>query len=247
MIEEQAKLIEPILSAFENDDIKEFAYMLVDGLPPYIWEVGASSSGKYHPDYTLGKYGLMKHQIAVVRFLNFFFELEQYQDEFDSRERDLLRIAGLVHDGRKSGSQEEFEHNKYTKFDHPIAMARVIASYRDKGLLPDEELKIIASAISKHMGQWNVDKKSKDTLPKPNDKYSKLLHLADYLASRKCLNMSFDDYKPSKTPNVNEYILPFGKYRGLKLIDVASTDKGYIEWCKANISDEPLCSLLKQL
>lgn len=247
MTEEQMKLIEPILLTFENNDIKEFAYMLVDELPPYIWEVGASSSGKYHPKYTLGKYGLMKHQIAVVRFLNFFFELEQYQNEFNSRERDLLRIAGLVHDGRKSGVQEEFEHNKYTKFNHPIEMARVIASYRNKGLLSDNELKIIASAISKHMGQWNIDKKSKDALPKPNDKYSKLLHLADYLASRKCLEMSFDDYKLSEKLDINEYILTFGKYRGLKLIDVASTDKNYIEWCKANISDEPLCSLLKQL
>lgn len=59
--------------------------------------------------------------------------------------------------------------------------------------------------------------------------------------------MSFDDYKLPEKLNVNEYILTFGKYRGRKLIDVASTDKNYIEWCKANINDEPLCSLLRQL
>ena len=107
MTEQQLKFVEPILLTIKSEDIRNFAKQLLDDLPAYIWQVGASSTGKYHPAYTLGEYGLMKHQIAVVRFLNFFFELEQYQNRFSEREQDLLRVAALIHDGRKSGSQEK--------------------------------------------------------------------------------------------------------------------------------------------
>ena len=75
MTEQQRQMITPILETIQDDEIRTFAYVLVDNLPSYIWEVGASSTGKYHPAYSLGQGGLMRHQIAVVRFLNFFFEL----------------------------------------------------------------------------------------------------------------------------------------------------------------------------
>lgn len=101
MTEEKLKMIEPIYDSFENEDIKDFCKLLVSELPLYWWEVPASSTGKYHPAYALGDGGLMRHSIAVVRFLNWFFSLEQYQNKFTDRERDLLRCAGLVHDGRK--------------------------------------------------------------------------------------------------------------------------------------------------
>ena len=79
MTEEQMKMIEPILDSFENADIKEFCQVLIENLPLYWREVPASSTGKYHPSYALGEGGLMRHSISVVRFLNWFFDLEQYQ------------------------------------------------------------------------------------------------------------------------------------------------------------------------
>lgn len=246
MTDEQRKFVEPILNTYENDDIKEFAIELLNTLPQYIWEVGASSTGKYHPSYTLGKLGLMKHQIAVVRFINFFFELEQYQKRFDSRKRDLIRTAALVHDGRKSGSQEDYENSKYTKFEHPVLMAAVILSYKDKGFLSESELKFIASVIIKHMGQWNTDKRSKLVLPYPNDESSELVHLADYLASRKCLNMSFDDYDIplEELPDINTYVINFGKHAGTLLKDVP---KDYIQWLSKQELREPLKTFVVQL
>ena len=129
MTKQQKQMITPILNTIINDDIREFAEVLVDGLPDYIWHVGASSTGKYHPAYSLGDGGLMRHQIAVVRFLNYFFELEQYNTQFTTREMDLMRVAGLIHDGRKSGEQTDYEHSRYTKFDQPLQMANVIRSY----------------------------------------------------------------------------------------------------------------------
>jgi FtsZ-interacting cell division protein YlmF len=249
MTEERLNLVKPVLDTFANDDIKEFAVILLDGLPEYIWHVGASSTGKYHPAYSLGEGGLMRHQMAVVRFLNFFFDLEQYNSKLTSREMDLMRVAGLVHDGRKSGSQEDYEKSKYTKFDHPMQMADVVRSY-DGQYLNHEEIEMIADAISKHMGQWNTDKKSDLVLLKPSDKFSRMIHVADYLASRKCLTIDFDNYEAPKVdiPDLNTFVMPFGnKHKGELLVDIAKNDPSYITWMRENIRREPFISLIKEL
>lgn len=248
MTEQQKSLVSPILETITNKDIRDFAEELVNGLPDYIWHVGASSTGKYHPAYSLGDGGLMRHQIAVVRFLNFFFELEQFQNEFTERERDLMRVAGLIHDGRKSGSQSDYERSKYTKFDHPIQMANVVRSYDGK-FLSHDDIEFIAHCIVSHMGQWNVDKKSNLTLEKPLDKYQQVVHLADYLASRKSLTMDFDGYVQPKVeiPSLEEYTLTFGKHSGTKIVDLWNTNRDYLMWCKENVKREPLQTLIKQL
>ena len=116
MAPERLNIVQSVLNTFENDDIKNFAIVLLDNLPEYIWRVPASSTGKYHPAYSLGEGGLMRHQVAVVRFLNFFLELEQYGSGMTSRERDLMRTAALIHDGMKSGTQDDYNKSKYTKF-----------------------------------------------------------------------------------------------------------------------------------
>ena len=248
MTDERMSIVQPVLDTIKNEDIKEFAVALLDELPEYIWTVPASSTGKYHPAYSLGDGGLMRHQIAVVRFLNFFFELEQYNSKLTSREMDLMRVAGLVHDGMKSGTQEQFEKSKYTKFEHPMLMA--IKVRETTGYLPLNELELIADAISKHMGQWNTDKKSSITLSKPSDKFSRMLHVADYLASRKVLTMEFDNYvaeAPKKVEWDENYVMPFGKHSGQKLIDVYYAHPDYIEWLEGNINKKDVLNMIKAM
>lgn len=248
MTEQQNNMVDPILSTIVNNDIREFAQALVETLPAYIWEVGASSTGKYHPAYSLGVGGLMRHQIAVVRFLNYFFELEQYNTKFTSREMDLMRVAGLVHDGRKSGEQNDYARSKFTKFDHPIQMANVIRSYEGKYLNRDE-LEFIAHCIESHMGQWNTDRKSSIVLQKPMDDYQHFVHLADYLASRKDLTMAFDSVDTPKpvAVNVDEYVINFGRHKGSKLVDVFNTDRSYCMWLKENSYQKEIVEMIKQL
>lgn len=248
MTEQQSNMVAPILATIVNEDIRDFANVLVDGLPNYIWEVGASSTGKYHPAYSLGVGGLMRHQIAVVRFLNYFFELEQYNTKFTSREQDLMRVAGLVHDGRKSGEQTDYEHSKFTKFDHPIQMANVIRSY-DGQYLNHDELEFIAHCIESHMGQWSTDRKSSVVLPKPMDECQQFVHLADYLASRKDLTMAFDNAetpKPAST-NIDNYVVSFGKYKGTKLVDLYNQDRSYCMWLKENSYQREVVEMIKQI
>jgi hypothetical protein len=250
MTEQQKKLVEPILSTIKNDDIREFAEVLLNGLPDYIWHVGASSTGKYHPAYSLGEAGLMRHQIAATRFLNFFLELEQYNTKFTDRKMDLMRVAILTHDGRKSGEQADYEKSKFTKFDHPIQMANVVRSYDGKYLNHDE-IEFVAECMSSHMGQWSTDRKSSVVLPKPTNIYQEFIHLADYLASRKDLTMTFDMYEQSNTEVVNldynTYVINFGKYSGTKLVDLYKKDKGYCMWLKENSYKKEVVEMIKQI
>ena len=249
MTDERMKLVEPVLDTIENEDIKEFAITLLDNLPEYIWVVPASSTGKYHPAYSLGDGGLMRHQIAVVRFINFFLELEQYNSKLTSREMDLMRVCALTHDGMKSGSQEAFSSSKYTKFDHPLQMAEVIRSYDGKYLNHDE-IEFMADVISRHMGEWNTDKKSSVVLPKPNSKFSRMLHVADYLASRKCLTMDFENYASEvrEKPDLDTFVMPFGKkHKGELLVDIAKNDPTYIDWMRKELDRYPFNILIKEL
>lgn len=248
MTEQQSNMVAPILTTIVNEDIREFARVLVEGLPTYVWEVGASSTGKYHPAYSLGVGGLMRHQIAVVRFLNYFFELEQYNTKFTSREMDLMRVAGLCHDGRKSGEQSDYERSKFTKFDHPLQMANIIRSY-DGQYLNHDELEFCAHCIESHMGQWSTDRKSSIVLPKPIDEYQQFVHLADYLASRKDSTMAFDNVETPKTTsaNIDDYVITFGKYKGTKFVDLYKKDKGYCMWLKENSYQREIVEMIKQI
>ena len=243
------EIFNDILETFENEDIKEF---MVEKCIPTICEyfktVPASSSGKYHPQISLGEGGLMRHTIAVARFLNHMFGVESVANQFTSRERDLLRIAALMHDTRKSGSQEDFEKSKWTKFDHPLLAAEVVR--RLEGL-PSNEIELIAHVIESHMGAFNTDKRHPDIiLPKPTNKYQIIVHLADYLASRKDIEMKFDDIsndisKVNVDPST--HVIPFGKYKGETLGEIYNKDKGYLKWLISNISEGQTTSMIHQL
>lgn len=246
---EEAKVFNEILNTFENDDIKNFAIECIETIPPYFFTVPASSTGKYHPNYALGDGGLARHTVALCRILNHILNVECFGTRmYSSRERDLMRVAGIMHDSRKSGSQEDYEKNKYTKHEHPILAAEEVRLMQ--GFIPPEEVELVAGIIETHMGQWNTTPRSNVVLPKPEDKYQRLLHLADYLASRKDIEISFDIATtpasvPATTPE--EYVFSFGKHKGAKLLDVLKTDKQYLLWARENISREPLKSLLKNM
>ena len=178
-------IFDEILNTIENDDMRKFAEVLIDTIPEYFWSVPSSSSGKYHPQFALGEGGLARHTLALVRFLNYTLEIESIKEQFTSRERDLMRIAGMMHDTRKSGSQEEWEADNHTKFEHPIMAAEVIATFDNGMFLPHDELQVLMNLIATHMGSFCTSKYSDTVLPKPTTKMEIMVHQMDYLASRK--------------------------------------------------------------
>lgn len=248
MKNEKSKIFNSLLDTFENEDIKNFAKECIETIPDYFWNVGASSTGKYHPQYALGDLGLARHTCALVRFLNHILSIDCYKNDFTSRERDLLRVSGIMHDSRKSGNDEDYARSKFTKFDHPILAANEIRTLI--GFIPDDELELVATTIESHMGQWNTDKRNPTVLPLPENKYQKMVHLADYLASRKDIEVLFEGFEVPKKeiPKLDEWVLPFGKkHKGKTLPQILEIDPEYILWAKENITSEPARSLLKQL
>ncbi len=163
--------------------------IMVDLLPDYFFEVPASSTGKYHPEFSLGKGGLLRHSKFAAKLAYEIYNDESITGTFNQDEKDLMIFALLLHDGLKSGLVKE----EYTRFDHPILMANYIRDNKDKLTLTDNEVEFIATCIETHMGPWTTDYQGNDVLKKPVNKYQKFVHMCDFLASRKFIDTKYKD------------------------------------------------------
>lgn len=177
-------------SYIKSDEYKNDYKVLVDLLPDYFFKVAASSTGKYHPSFSLGDGGLLRHTKVAVRIGYELLSDPCIGDKYTSREKDLMLIALTMHDGVKHGIPEE----KYTRADHPLLASKLIKENRDKLAMKDEDVEFICSVIESHMGPWNTHPYTKEEiLPIPKDKYQNFVHMCDYLASRKFLDVKFEN------------------------------------------------------
>ncbi len=176
------------ISYIKNERIRKSLITILDLLPEYFYQIPASSTGKYHPEFTLGEKGLVRHTKAAVRIA---YELLQNPsvNNFTDDEKDLLLFALTIHDGLKNGR----EHGKYTAFDHPLLISKFLKENKDKLELTDKELDLVCSTVETHMGPWTTDYNGNEILQKPKTKYQCFVHMADYLASRKFLNIKFEN------------------------------------------------------
>ena len=139
--------------------------------------------------YASGEGGLLRHTKAAVRIAYELLNDPAIGDKYTSDEQDLMLMGLLLHDGLKLGKEE----SKYTKFDHPILMANYIEEEKDNLELTDSERKLVMDVIKTHMGPWTTDYDGNEVLEKPKTKYQNFVHMCDYLASRKCILIPFDE------------------------------------------------------
>lgn len=177
------------IERIKNEDYKESTKKLLNLVPDYFFEIPASSTGKYHPDYALGMCGLVRHTKAAFAIGSEILSLEGTKNFYTDREKDLMLIAILFHDTFKNGK----EHERYTRFDHPIIAADFIKENKDLTKFTDEDINFLTKVMSSHMGSWNTSSYSEVVLPKPNDKYEMFVHMCDYLASRKFIEIKFSN------------------------------------------------------
>ena len=170
---------------------------LQDGVADWFYEVGASSTGKFHPVFSQGVGGLVRHTKAVVMFAEELLRMSSYafmRDEY----KDYVIAACLVHDTRKYGNGSEMDKTVYK--DHAVNAAKAFEAWclDECGFQPSA---FLLNAIRSHMGQWSTDKDDR-----PFTNIDRCVHMADYMASR-----SFIDI-PSITAEwnaVEEKNLPF--------------------------------------
>lgn len=172
----------------KNLEYVEDFKILIGLLPDYFFHVAASSTGKYHPSFSLGERGLLRHTKAAVRIAYELLNDPCIGDKYTQDEKDLMIMALILHDGLKSG----LNHEKYTRFDHPILIADYIMDNEEELGLEVEEIEFLCDAVKTHMGSWTTDYNGVEVLEKPKTKYQNFVHMCDYLASRKCLLVPFD-------------------------------------------------------
>lgn len=161
------------LELIKDEKLRNFCIRILEELPDYFFVAPASSSGKYHPKFALGEGGLVRHTKMVVRIAQQLYSLSEYQGwgiNFDN-----VAAACILHDGLKYGFGREPLH---TDPMHPINMSQFIM--KGSGISWFRK-KVISEMVKRHMGQWGKHK--------PITKGQKLVHLADYIASRKFFDM----------------------------------------------------------
>ncbi len=176
------------LNYIKDDSLRKSLGKLIELLPDYFFMEPASSTGKYHPKYALGEGGLLRHTKAATRIGYELLGDLSIGKKYTSREKDLMLMALLLHDGFKKGLVEE----RYTRFDHPLIASKVIMDNYEKVGLSSEDATFISDAIKTHMGDYTTDYNGNEVLEKPQTKYQNFVHMCDYLASRKCLLVPFD-------------------------------------------------------
>ena len=168
-----------IVEIIKNKEVRDFVLDFLDRkVPDYFARVAASATGKYHPEYALGYGGLIRHSLAVTAVAASIVNLEYLQ--FNRMDKDLIIAACILHDSFKQGLTESGN----TIRTHPNVAAREIAKH-GKETGHEHIANIIAALVLAHMGEWGNQK--------PGNKGQFIVHLADFIASRKFIDIDWND------------------------------------------------------
>lgn len=173
------------LEYIKDNDIKESLKIMINKIPEYFFHIPASSTGKYHPVYSLGEGGLLRHTKSAIRIAYELFGIYKFPD----RTKDLIIFSLLLHDSVKKGIEE----SKYTLFDHPLVASEFVQNNQKELKLSEDDVNFVCGCISSHMGRFNTSDYSDTILPIPKTPEQKFVHMCDYLASRKVILLSFDE------------------------------------------------------
>ena len=177
------------LSYIYDDRIRDSAKKLIGMLPDYFFHVPASSTGKYHPKCSNGEGGLVNHTKIAVRYAKELMDNKVLFNNIDRHDHDIVILALIMHDGFKHGLTQA----KYVCFDHPLISANFVKDHAVEVGLTEEEGQLLYEIISSHMGYFNTSSYSDVVLPRPKTALQKFVHMCDDLASKKFINVEFEN------------------------------------------------------
>lgn len=174
------KHFEREINLIVNEDLRMAvkSYM-EEATPDYFWTDGASSSGKYHPLFSQGEGGLVRHTKAVVMFAEELLRMSSYaymKDEY----KDYVISACILHDTAKYGIHE-YDKNEYK--NHASNASKAFAEYAEQ-VMDYKPSEYLLNAIRSHMGQWSTEKEDR-----PFTNIDRCVHMADYMASRSFIDI----------------------------------------------------------
>lgn len=250
--EQKQKIFEPISRNFETDEFRSYFMDMVAEIPDYVFTMPSSTSGKFHNKTQCQTYGQIYHVYMFDSILNHRLRLKMNKELYSTpEERDAMRCVPVFHDAVKCG----WNGSQYTVQDHPLLASRWVMETQTEHKVPDEYKKMIADMCEAHSGEWNKSRSGQVIMSEPRNAREFFIHECDILSSRADLDYIIPDELKEllesnieiQLPDINTYVLPFGKYRGETLAHVKEVDSGYIAWAKENINKEPVKSLLQQL
>ena len=250
---DKVKVFEGLLNKFETDEIRDYCADMIKEIPDYIFTIPSSTSFKYHNKTQCQPHGQIFHILMFAEVMNYVLGLEYVKEKTNERQRDCLRCTPIFHDAIKCG----LNGSQYTVHEHPMLAGEWVRNTSVEHDVDADTKAYIARLCESHSGEWTSTKRSKTVLPKPENDEQFFVHMCDYLASRSNLDMTYSDdvlavlnnveIPKQELPDINTYVLNFGKHSGEKLVDVAKSDPSYISWAKENMNREPIKSLLAQL
>lgn len=250
---DKVKVFEGLLNKFETDEIRDYCADMIKEIPDYIFTIPSSTSFKYHNKTQCQPHGQIFHILMFAEVMNYVLGLEYVKEKTNERQRDCLRCTPIFHDAIKCG----LNGSQYTVHEHPMLAGEWVRNTSVEHDVDADTKAYIARLCESHSGEWTSTKRSKTVLPKPENDEQFFVHMCDYLASRSNLDMTYSDnvlavlnnaeIPKQELPDINTYVLNFGKHSGEKLVDVVQSDPSYISWAKENMNREPIKSLLAQL
>lgn len=175
--------LEDVLQTVNMPKLQEFARHMWNHAPDYFFVIPASVSGKHHAEWSTGMGGLIRHVMMgakVAQDLARTFGLT-------AEEKDLAVVAMLGHDILKYG----FDFNKQYMPMHPFLPRVHYGSEKSPAFVGmfaySEEFETIMRAIERHMGSIATGEWTSVAGVKPETPLEQVVHLADYVASRKDL------------------------------------------------------------
>lgn len=174
-----SKFFEREINLIQSEDYRMFVKWYLDNkCPSYFWKIGASSSGKYHPRFSQGEGGLVRHTKAVVMFAEELLRMSSYMYMSDEH-KDFVIMACILHDTCKYGI---VEYDKEDYKDH-AKNASILVKVAWKEYFDELPSEFFLSAIRCHMGQWS------EREDRPFTNIDRCVHMADYMASRSFIDI----------------------------------------------------------
>jgi hypothetical protein len=185
------------LNLIHDKTIKNFVITCFDKLcPDYFWTCPCSTTGKYHPQISLGVGGLVRHTklavwwgIELLKALGNSPGLQGIvsQDQLPDEVTATLLLHDMLKNGKGLGSDGRPLDRGVTG-THGVTLAnKIFEDYIDVPALNSDSFDRIYKGIAGHMGVWTTDDRYKpNNMVRPMiQAFAQLIHLADYAASRK--------------------------------------------------------------
>lgn len=172
---------------------------LIERTPDYFWTDGASSSGKFHPEFAHNIGGLVRHTKAVVMFAEELLKLSTYAYMKDEH-KDYVIASCILHDTIKYGFGNEIQKEEYKNHARNASHAFYLFC-RECDYTPSPYM---LDAMCAHMGQWSTHKEDR-----PFTNIDRCVHLADYMASRSFIDIPTISYEYATVMGEPNETLPF--------------------------------------